>query len=374
MPVEEPEESAEEPGTHAEGSVPAKTAQLQEKEIITVKTAVQVSDNKDDIFTDDEKAQCAEACDKLLAGIEKLKDSEVTVSTKALEAQIAQTEDWMKSVGSENYQEGTWENLEIKVQEGKELINSGVYSNRMVADKIAEITASRDALKRYYLVSINANDGGSVTSDAVNGKVLQGESVEFQICAEKSYIIDKLVVNGSEVPVNHKETKYVVENVSSDVQLTVFFEKETSNSEQGGDNHNDTSSGSSNGGNGSVSDPIPPVEQPSPIVVVKEETDYKTDQETENTIEETEQETSESADEEQSDEGQEQDEAAEADEDKTPLGDQELEELSEKDNEQQGILQWMLLFLALAAAIILIIFGIRRYKRIKELEDKSDKR
>ena len=365
-PAEDPEEPMEEPEISVDELEPAKTAQLQKKEVIIVKTAAQILDNKDSIFTEDEKAQCAEACDRLLAGIEKLENSKVSVSTKALETQIAEAESWMKSVGSENYQKETWANLKAKIQEGKALISSGIYSNRMVENKIAEITAFRDALKRYYSVSVNANDGGSVTSDAVNGKVLQGESVEFHIYAEDGYLIDKLIVNGSEVPVDQKETKYVVENVNSDVRLTVFFEKEMSNSEQGGGSHSNTSGGSTNGGNSSVPAPLPPTEQPSPIVVVKEDTVYKTDTEEETAIDKTEQEISEGTGEEQADAAQEQKETTESDEDNLSLDDQELEALSEKDNEQQSVLYWLILLLVLAAAGILIIGIVRRHKKTEE--------
>lgn len=242
----EPEIPAEKPEEPAEPEAPADAAEIptvQEKEIVWVMEEA-AAKKGDELLTEEERQLCSETVQTLLAAMDSLKDSRVRVAAGALEEKLKTTEDWMAFTEKTLYSEESWNALEKAVEEAHVLLETGTYTQRNVDDSLKAITDTAAGLERYYYVSVNGSKGGSVMSDAVNGKVRKGSKVLFQMIAEKGYLIDKMILNGVETVIDAETHSYTVDDVEEDLVLQVTF-KEKPAENKPSDNNSHHSSGDS---------------------------------------------------------------------------------------------------------------------------------
>jgi hypothetical protein len=108
----------------------------------------------------------------------------------------------------------------ITVRSNNIVINAigGVYTiNNIVTDQA--ITVSGLELNKYRVIA-KANAGGTITPSGTM-TLTHGESQWFEMMTNVNYKIDKVLVN--EQPVSIEGSSYLLENITADVKIDVYF-------------------------------------------------------------------------------------------------------------------------------------------------------
>ena len=90
-------------------------------------------------------------------------------------------------------------------------------------------TGSGSSESTYYSVNLSVDgNGGEITSNATNGKLLKGETLTITLTPDSGYQIESLFVNNQDKTGELSSGKFTIANLSSDVFATAKFKAEQS--------------------------------------------------------------------------------------------------------------------------------------------------
>lgn len=201
----------------------------------------------DEVLTDEERTQMIEIGNQLSIATEVFKESKIQISTEGLQIILADAEQLIEN----NYTPESWKGLKTAIDKAKEMLESGVYTEKALGEIETEILQCVEKLKRIYKINIPEFVGGKILSEPED-IVEEGGTVTFKVSADEGYKLEAFYINGEKVEI--KGGEHVISGVSANINVSAKFVLNDDGSGEGsGDGSGDGSGEGTGDGSGSES-------------------------------------------------------------------------------------------------------------------------
>jgi uncharacterized repeat protein (TIGR02543 family) len=101
-------------------------------------------------------------------------------------------------------------------------VTAGIVSNKYVVETVTSDLTFKVTFKlKTFAVNTTSGEGGTITASA--SKAEYGGSVDIKVAPNEGYVIDKLLVNATDVTANIVDNVYTVTNIRSDIKAEASF-------------------------------------------------------------------------------------------------------------------------------------------------------